>query len=270
MPAIAVDPSGNAVATWQRFNGTNQIIQGATLASGSTTWISTTDLSAVGKNASQPNVAVDASGNAVAIWQRSNGTNTIIQGAKLAFGSTTWTSTTDLSAVGQNASLQSPGNPSLTVDPSGNAVAVWERSNGTNNIIQGATLASGSTTWTSTTDLSAVGEDASNPYVRVDGSGNAVAIWQRSNGTNTIIQGATLSFGSTTWAATNDLSAVGQTAGLSQLGRALAVNPSGTAVAGWDRSNGANLIAQASTSILPPTVTSISPNSGIYHWGDVS
>jgi hypothetical protein len=39
-------------------------------------------------------------------------------------------------------------------------------------------------------DLSAAGQDASAPQVAFDGAGNALAVWRRFNGSNTIVQGA--------------------------------------------------------------------------------
>src|ERR1051325_6115370 len=95
------------------------------------------DLSAAGQNASSPQVAIDPAGDAVAVWTRFNGTNTIIQSASRPAGGA-WSAPLDLSAAGQNAS-----SPQIAVDPAGNAVAVWTRSNGTNNIIQTASKPAG-------------------------------------------------------------------------------------------------------------------------------
>jgi hypothetical protein len=95
-------------------------------------WLSPVNLSAVGENAEAPQVAVDPQGNAVALWERSNGTNEIIQGAVRPAGGV-WQEPVSLSAAGEEAF-----DPQVTVDPQGNAVAVWERPNGTNEIIQGA------------------------------------------------------------------------------------------------------------------------------------
>ncbi len=229
-PQVVIDASGNAVAVWTRSNGTNFIIQAATLPYGSSTWTPTADLSAAGQDAAFPQVGVDAAGNAVAIWSRSNGTNTIIQGAKLPFGTSAWTPTTDLSAAGQDADK-----PQIAVDAAGNAVAVWSRSDGSNSIVQGATLLFGSAIWVATTDLSASGQDADSVQVAVDASGNAVAVWRRFDGSNTIIQAATLAFGSTVWvAATADLSAAGNDSRDPQV----AVDPAGNAVAVWSFFNG--------------------------------
>jgi hypothetical protein len=44
--------------------------------------------------------------------------------------------------------------------------------------------------WLAPQDLSAAGQDAYDPQVAVDGQGNAIAVWSRSNATNLIVQAA--------------------------------------------------------------------------------
>jgi hypothetical protein len=181
-PQIAVDGAGNAVAIWERSNGTNLIIQSATRPAGGS-FSAPVDLSAPQQDASDPQIAVDGAGNAVAIWERSNGTNLIIQAATRPAGGS-FSAPVDLSAPGQDAF-----EPQIALDGAGNAVAIWERSNGTNFITQAATRSPGGS-FSAPLDLSAVGGDAFDPRIAVDGAGNAVAIWERDNGTDFIIQAA--------------------------------------------------------------------------------
>jgi len=90
----------------------------------------------------------------------------------------------DLSAAGQDAY-----DPQVAFDGQGNAIAVWSRSNGTNFIVQAAVRAAGGS-FGAAQDLSAAGQDAHVPEVAVDGQGNAIVVWSRSNGTNYIVQAA--------------------------------------------------------------------------------
>jgi hypothetical protein len=238
-PQVAVDPQGNAVAVWDRFNGANYIVQGAVRPAGSGVWQAPVNLSAAGRTAGEPQVAVDPQGNAVAVWDRSDGANTIVQGAVRPAGSGVWQAPVDLSAAGRTA-----GEPQVAVDPQGNAVAVWDRSDGTNTIVQGAVRPAGSGVWQAPVDLSAAGgpgESASNPQVAVDPQGNAVAVWDRSNGAKYIVQGAVRPAGGGVWQAPVNLSADGE-----HLDRKpqVAVDPQGNAVAVWDRFNGADHIVQ--------------------------
>ena len=108
----------------------------------SLTWSTPQNLSAVGQSASQVQVGIDNAGNAVANWQRFNGTHAVLQGSTYSSSTGIWTPTTDISNV--------PGfdvvSSDLAVDPSGNAVVIWYYSDGTNYHIEGATLAFGSST----------------------------------------------------------------------------------------------------------------------------
>jgi hypothetical protein len=73
------------------------------------------------------------------------------------------------------------------LDPFGNAVAVWTRSNGSAAVVQAALRPVGGG-WAPPQDLSAAGGDANSPTVAYDGAGNAVAAWGRSNGAHVVAQ----------------------------------------------------------------------------------
>ncbi|MDQ3765420.1 MAG: hypothetical protein M3460_29395 [Actinomycetota bacterium] len=223
-PRVAVDGQGNAVAVWDRFNGTNTIVQAAARPAGGA-WQAPINLSAPGQDASIPQVAVNAQGNAVAIWRRGTTFNAIVQAAARPAGGA-WQAPINLSAPGQDASI-----PQVAVDAQGNAVAVWRRFNGTNDIVQAAVRLAGGA-WQAPVNLSAPGQDASIPQVAVDAQGNAVAVWQRFTTFNAIVQAAARPAGGA-WQApiTLSLSAVGQNAFNPQV----AVDGQGNAVAVWQR-----------------------------------
>ena len=148
-----------------------------------------------------PTVAVDARGDAVAVWDYPpTATTSIVQGAVRTAG--TWQPPVNLSAAGQNADAAD-----VAVDPRGNAVAVWGRlvrttPIGTTSVVQGAVRAAGET-WqapvniSTTSQTSAIRRSATTPRitkvdiatagspgvdsadVAVDAQGNAVAVWDR-------------------------------------------------------------------------------------------
>ena len=105
-------------------------------------------------------------------------------GAGSAWAAPAWLAPQDLSAAGQDAY-----DPQVAVDGQGNAIAVWSRFDGTNFIVQAAVRAAGGS-FGAPQDLSAAGQDAHVPEAAVDGQGNAIAVWSRSNGTNYIVQAA--------------------------------------------------------------------------------
>ena len=81
---MAIDPAGDAVAVWDRPNGSNFIVQTAARPAGSS-FGAPVDLSLAGQNAFDPQLAIDPAGDAVAVWDRSNGANTIVQAAGYDF-----------------------------------------------------------------------------------------------------------------------------------------------------------------------------------------
>jgi len=133
-PQIAIAPSGAATAVWQRSNGANFIVQAATRLPGGS-FGAAVELSATGQSAFNPQIAIAPDGAATAVWQRFNGANTIIQAAtRLPGGS--FGAAVDLSAAGQAAF-----DPQIAIASDGTATAVWDRYNGTNQIIQSASTA---------------------------------------------------------------------------------------------------------------------------------
>src|SRR4051794_2158565 len=82
----------------------------------------------------------------------------------------------DLSATGQDTHA-----PQVAFDGSGNALAVWQRLDGINQIVQGSFRPAGGA-FAAPVDLSDTGQDAQEPQVAFDGSGNALAVWDRFDG----------------------------------------------------------------------------------------
>jgi hypothetical protein len=80
-PQIALDGAGDAVAVWERWNGTTWTVSGALRPAASGVWQTPEDLSAAGRDALGTQVAVDSNGNGVAVWSRWNGTNYMVQAA---------------------------------------------------------------------------------------------------------------------------------------------------------------------------------------------
>jgi uncharacterized protein YheU (UPF0270 family) len=197
LPQVGVDPNGNSVFVWERFDGTAGCvgapagcvrIQGrARSAAGALSPVQT--LSPFGQNARLSEVGVDQSGDAVFVWQLNDGTTDcgeygcyrIQTRARSAAGALSAVQT--LSAAGRIARL-----PEVGVDQSGDAVFVWERYDETTDcggssclrIQTRARSAAGALSAVQT--LSGVNVHASSPQLGVDQSGNAVFVWQRNPG----------------------------------------------------------------------------------------
>jgi len=121
-----VDSNGNAVAVWQQLDGTRNNIWANRYVAGvgwGTAELIETDNAG---DAYKPQVAVDSSGNTVAVWRQWDGTRYNIWSNRYipGFG---WGTATLIET--DNAGDAS--SPQVAVDSSGNAVAVWKQYDGT-------------------------------------------------------------------------------------------------------------------------------------------
>ena len=234
-PQLAVNAAGRATVVWERSLGVQpmrQIVQtAARSASGS--WTAADDLTPIDQFATHSDVAVDPAGNAVAVWSEFDGSAQVVRAATRR-ADAGWTPAEDLSAAGGEADF-----PQVALDDAGNAVAVWVSHNGTNWVVQSATRQAGGN-WTAAATRLAAGQNARSPRIALDAAGNAVALWERFNGTNWIVQSATRPAGGT-WSTAANRSAAGRDARRPQI----VVDATGTAIAAWERSNGSVWIAQA-------------------------
>ncbi len=234
--AVAVD--GATTVVWIRSNGVNSLVQASTRPAGSVTFGGAVDLSAAGQNAYDPQVAVGSDGATTVVWQRSNGSNLIVQARTRAAGSGTFGGAENMSATLQNAR-----NPQVAVAVDGATTVVWSRNNGADSIVQARTRAAGSGTFGGAENMSATLQNAGDPQVAVGVDGATTVVWTRWNGVNDIVQASTRPAGSGTFGAVEDLSALGRSAYSPQV--AVAVDGATTVV--WNRWNGFNNIIQAST-----------------------
>jgi hypothetical protein len=202
---------------------TNNNLHSATLVPGSTWSLLTVTSSTV----ISPQVAIDGTGNAVAIWS----TGSSIVASSLAYQASSWSATpTQLDAGGQTTAT-----PAIAMNASGQTVAVWVRNDPTtgNPSIQAATSTFGGS-WSTPQTLSNTAFSSSTPVVGIDSSGNTFAVWNE----NGVIQTSKASFGGS-WSTETALST-----GTSSSAPQLAVNSGGQAVAVWV--NGATSTIQAS------------------------
>jgi hypothetical protein len=202
------------------------------------TFLTGINISDPGQDGFEPEVAVAPDGTVIAVWTRSDGSVFRIQSSsRTPTGS--WSVPVTISDVGESSS-----GPSLAVDPSGNALAVWTQSDGTNLRIHSAYRPSGGSFGADTT-VSAALQDASAPDVSMDNSGNALVAWQRSDGTQLRVQASIRSPGAGgVFGAITTLSASGQDAFEPQVAAGPAVDANGVVV--WTRSDGTNLRVQSS------------------------
>ena len=180
-PQVAFDSNGNAIVVWaQRANAatSGRSIWANRYIAGSG-WGTAELIETDSGGASDPQIASDGNGNAIAVWTQSDGTYARMWVNRYTAGSG-W-GTPELIGTGNDGHARFP---ELAVDNSGNAIAVWTQSDGTreNAYANRYTVGSG---W-GTAEL--IGFDNVYdvyyyPQVAFDGSGNAIAVWPQSDST---------------------------------------------------------------------------------------
>jgi hypothetical protein len=245
---VAIDPNGNAVFVWKRFDGTVYRIQARTRSAAGSLGPTQTLSAAVG-NASNAHVGVDQNGNAVFVWQRGNGTNDHIE-ARARSSTGTLSAVQTLSVLGRFAAY-----PQLAVDPSGDAAFTWQRKDdstdcsgsGCFRVQTRARSAAG--ILSAVQDLSDPGQDAFYPDVAINQSGGAAFVWKRRDDTTTCNTRGCFRAQARTRSAAGVLSAVATLSdpGKPAEGERVGIDPLGNAVAVWQRHDGKYVRIQAAT-----------------------
>jgi len=176
---------------------------------------------------------LDATGNAVIAWERSDGANQRIE-VRRRTPAGGLSAVQILSEAGRDADA-----PQEAVARNGNAVVVWRLFDGTNQRIQ-AVRRSPAGALSVVQTLSDAGHDADAPQLSVDRNGNAIVAWRLFDGTNQRIQAGRRSAGGAL-SPVLTVSDGGQDATDPEVG----ADPNGNAVVVWMRSDGAHNRVQA-------------------------
>ena len=121
-PCVATANSGKAISVWSQFNGSeNQVF--ASFYNGSS-WEAAVNISNdTAHDAYAPVIAFDATGNALAVWNESDGAEYQIYARR--FDSTSGWEAATTNICNFVTSPQNASAPALAFDSAGNAFAVW-------------------------------------------------------------------------------------------------------------------------------------------------
>jgi hypothetical protein len=200
-------------------------------------WLAPKDISAANEEVDgRPHVAVDAAGNAVAIWERHVGGEEIVEATERPAGGD-WSEPEVISLPGEE------GQRSLvTIDAAGNAIAVWITDESpTEFVVRSAARPPGGE-WSEPEDVSDSISEAATPWLALDAASEAVAIWTTFDSADRIVQGAVRS-AEGVWSEPDDLSEAGQFVTPLETPD-VAIDGAGNAIAVW-KLLGANHIVQA-------------------------
>jgi hypothetical protein len=144
-------------------------------------WLPPVDISEPGEAAGNPHVVLDSEGNATAVWDRWNGTDTVVESAYRPAGEG-WEAPVDLSEPELTGEVVPGANDAessqIVVDRNGNVTVVWERYAGSKIVLQSVDRPAGGS-WTAPADIGEVNlEEAPEPWIAVDWEGRATAVWK--------------------------------------------------------------------------------------------
>lgn len=174
-PQVSMNDNGDAIAVWdQKANGARQEdiwanrYSGASSSWGTAAIIGPGD-TGTGNDATEPQVAIDSSGNAIAVWHLIN-VEPEIRARRYVVGAGWGT------IVGLDATTGFDMHPQIAADNNGNALAVWSN--------QGKAYAKryiAGTGWGATITTLEANSNAANaensPIAMNKGCGNAIAVW---------------------------------------------------------------------------------------------
>jgi hypothetical protein len=179
VPKVAFDADGNAMAVWLQEDAVPRAnVWASRFSIDTATWsapalIETNDVG----DAWDPDVALDAAGNAVAVWAQSDGTFESIWSNVFDAASGTW----GTAALIEATSVGSAYEPHIAMNSSGTAIAVWYQYEGTRADIWANGYRSGAGWGTATVVETNNAGGAFEPRIAIDSSGNAWAVWSQSN-----------------------------------------------------------------------------------------
>jgi hypothetical protein len=175
---IAIDTAGNALVVWLRSDAAqrNEIWSVRYTAGGD--WGIAGRISDNGSGAGSPQIAMDASGNVLAVWnQLDSGTSSSTRWNRYTVGAGWGTAATIEPGDGTRV-----GDARIACDANGNALAVWEHSIGMNSEVRSSRYTVGGG-WAPAVNAGSTGA-VLDPVVAIDSTGNALAVWQQIDSSN--------------------------------------------------------------------------------------
>ena len=229
IPQIAMDNAGNAIVVWQHSDGTEDAIWANRYNATTWSWGTAEQITTGGESVNSPQVAMNSAGNAILVWLQSDGTVDNLWSNRYNGTSSSWGTAEKIENSSGSASY-----PQIVIDGGGNAIAVWLQLDGTVDSLWSNRYDGTSSAWGTAEKIENNSESGYYPQLAVDGEGNAIAVWQQSNGAvdniwSNVYSTATSSWGDADTVVSNDESAYAPQ---------IAINSDGKAIVIWRQSDG--------------------------------
>jgi plastocyanin len=178
-PQVAEDAAGDATVVWYTF-GSNFLVEAATVTGGMPS--APVTLSAAGKKALLPTVAMNDRGDTIVAWTRGEGSIGVVQASFRPAGGS-FGAPVSLSPDGESATA-----PRVAIDDAGDATVVWDRNNGGHELVEEATRPAATGNFSKAAVLSNEAESAIQPFVVMNAEGDTAVTWAASNGAAHVVQ----------------------------------------------------------------------------------
>ncbi len=194
-PLVGINARGNAVLVWeQRHDNAGTDIQASSRPAARRSWLAPVDIGSVVGQAADAQLAVNAGGRAVVVWDSSTATEVSVEAAAGSVARRAWAAPANLERFSRHESVPTCGvlgrvcpllkarplpapRPEIAIDARGDAVAMWEQAKSFGDgIVRIAYRPAGSSAWQ--TPVSIAAKSASTPEVAMDARGEAIAVWQ--------------------------------------------------------------------------------------------
>ncbi len=237
-PEVAMDGSGNAVIVWYQYVGGVSRIFKSEYRDGEWTdpeiGASISPAGGVAEHAEYPQVAMDGSGNAVIVWYQY--VESVPRVFMSAYRDGTWTEP-GIGDYISPADGHEYNNPQVAMDGSGNAVVVWTQYDNVESLYRvfkseyrGGILSDPAT-------ISLEGDEAGNaeyPQVAMDGSGNAVVVWEQYDNVESLYRVFKSEYRGGAWTDPASISPAGDGAGDADYPQ-VAMDGSGNVIIVWEQ-----------------------------------
>ena len=161
------------LAVWHKSDGTRNNIWANRYTIG-TGWGTAVSLEGGTGNAEMPQIAFDLNGNALVVWNQSDGTRNNINSNRYTVGPG-WGTAAPIETDNAGSAYAAK----IAIDTNGNALAVWYQSDGTRNNIWSNRYTIG-VGWgaAAVIETDITGYDYA-PQIAIDANGNALAVWSQ-------------------------------------------------------------------------------------------
>lgn len=229
-PAVAMDASGNAVVVWRHLDAGGMVLRSSRLNAATGAWSTPVPIDNAPGAINQGDVAMDAAGNAIAVWDKFDGTRYNVWANRFSATSGTWGTPLLLETNSAGSAIV----PRVAMNAAGDAGVVWIQGlGGASTQVWTNRFSTASGTWAGVSPIpNTTGMPVNSPQAGIDRAGNLVAIWREQQNLTFTVHASRRNAATGFWSAARKLGGDFATAVTTDFAQ-IAVDPAGNAIAVW-------------------------------------